>query len=358
MSTSDKRVAATYQYDPLDRLTDAQGARRYYNNTRLATLIEGERSTCFFEHDTQPLALQRSGTAADTTLLATDAQTSVLTSLPAAASPSTHHYTPYGHQAAASSRPGVPGFNGEHPDPLTGHYLLGQGYRAFNPVLMRFNSPDSLSPFEEGGINAYAYGQGDPVNRVDPSGHYASRFLNFLSRGVIKAQSRITGAQVKSVKNVTRLSEGIVAFEDTYKNKSRLNFIGHGTEFEGGYRLKYDDKNAINAASLYNLASNHGLAVKQYENLRTVMCYSGDGGANSFGAELSLITGRPVKAYQGTVMTSDPDQIIPPLKVGETYSSRTVFAIEKNRAPTKYLPRAFKQNFRPVTYGSNIRATN
>ena len=93
MSTSDKRVAATYQYDPLDRLTDAQGARRFYNNTRLATLIEGERSTCFFEHDTQPLALQRSGTAADTTLLATDAQTSVLTSLPATASPSVHHYT-------------------------------------------------------------------------------------------------------------------------------------------------------------------------------------------------------------------------------------------------------------------------
>lgn len=171
MSTSDKRVAATYQYDPLDRLTDAQGARRFYNNTRLATVIEGERSTCFFEHDTQPLALQRSGTAADTTLLATDAQTSVLTSLPATASPSVHHYTPYGHQAAASGLSGVPGFNGEHPDPLTGHYLLGQGYRAFNPVLMRFNSPDSLSPFEEGGINAYAYCEGDPINQTDPSGH-------------------------------------------------------------------------------------------------------------------------------------------------------------------------------------------
>ncbi|EGH35731.1 hypothetical protein PSYJA_44541, partial [Pseudomonas syringae pv. japonica str. M301072] len=38
---------------------------------------------------------------------------------------------------------------------MTGHYLLGNGYRAFNPVLMRFNSPDSLSPFGEGGVNAY-----------------------------------------------------------------------------------------------------------------------------------------------------------------------------------------------------------
>ncbi|MFF1916268.1 RHS repeat-associated core domain-containing protein [Streptomyces sp. NPDC058239] len=63
------------------------------------------------------------------------------------------------------------GFNGERPDPVTGHYLLGNGYRAFNPVLMRFPSPDSWSPFGEGGLNSYAYCLGDPVNRVDPTGH-------------------------------------------------------------------------------------------------------------------------------------------------------------------------------------------
>ncbi|MGP5570349.1 RHS repeat-associated core domain-containing protein, partial [Pseudomonas helleri] len=51
------------------------------------------------------------------------------------------------------------------------HYLLGQGYREFNPVLMRFNSPDSWSPFGDGGINAYAYCDNDPLNKVDPTGH-------------------------------------------------------------------------------------------------------------------------------------------------------------------------------------------
>ncbi len=72
-------------------------------------------------------------------------------------------YTPFGHRPQAE---GI-GFNGELPDRLTGHYLLGNGYRAYNPVLMRFNSPDSLSPFGKGGINAYAYCAGDPINRHD-----------------------------------------------------------------------------------------------------------------------------------------------------------------------------------------------
>jgi RHS repeat-associated protein len=62
-------------------------------------------------------------------------------------------------------------FNGERMDPVSETYHLGNGYRAYNPVLMRFTSPDSWSPFGAGGINAYAYCARDPVNRADPSGH-------------------------------------------------------------------------------------------------------------------------------------------------------------------------------------------
>lgn len=63
------------------------------------------------------------------------------------------------------------GFNGETLDPVTGNYMLGNGYRGYNPFLMRFMSQDSLSPFSDGGINAYQYCHGDPINRLDPSGH-------------------------------------------------------------------------------------------------------------------------------------------------------------------------------------------
>ncbi|MDR7344272.1 RHS repeat-associated protein [Pantoea alhagi] len=79
-----------------------------------------------------------------------------------------HGWSPYGSGEDAGE---LSGFNGERADPLSGAYHLGNGYRAYNPVLMRFNCPDSLSPFGAGGINPYAYCAGDPVNFTDPSGH-------------------------------------------------------------------------------------------------------------------------------------------------------------------------------------------
>jgi RHS repeat-associated protein len=112
-----------------------------------------------------------------TILLATDQQRSVLNALHPNR-PHTIAYTPYGHRPRENGLCNVLGFNGELPDPLTGHYHLGNGYRQFNPVLMRFNSPDSWSPFGEGGLNAYVYCLGDPVNRVELNGHSSSLLMS------------------------------------------------------------------------------------------------------------------------------------------------------------------------------------
>jgi RHS repeat-associated protein len=62
------------------------------------------------------------------------------------------------------------GLNGQRVEQLTGWYHLGHGYRVYNPLLRRFHSPDRLSPFGAGGVNAYVYCLGDPVNYRDPSG--------------------------------------------------------------------------------------------------------------------------------------------------------------------------------------------
>ncbi|VVM83042.1 hypothetical protein PS662_02426 [Pseudomonas fluorescens] len=115
-----------------------------------------------------------------TILVATDQQRSVLSVLDL--NPLHHFaYTPYGHRPKVNGLLSSLGFNGELPDPLTGHYHLGKGYRQFNPVLMRFNSPDSWSPFGKGGVNSYAYCKGDPRNLTDSTGHAPRYIMRLLS---------------------------------------------------------------------------------------------------------------------------------------------------------------------------------
>jgi RHS repeat-associated protein len=176
MPSTDETLLCRYHYDPLDRLADctpgAQAStQRFYLQNRLTSEIQGSMQRSVFQHDDQLLAQQQwKDETSETALLATDQQRSVLQMLDAT-QPRTFAYTAYGHRPQENGLLSLPGFNGERSDPVTGHYLLGNGYRAFNPVLMRFNCPDSLSPFGKGGLNAYAYCRGDPLNRQDPTGH-------------------------------------------------------------------------------------------------------------------------------------------------------------------------------------------
>jgi RHS repeat-associated protein len=178
-----------YHYDPLDRLVDctptAQATtRRFYLKDHLATEIQGAAQRSIMQHGDQLLAQrQRQSDATQTQLLATDQQRSVLNVLDVTR-PNPLAYSPYGHRPAQSGLLSLLGFNGERPDPVTGCYLLGNGYRAFNPVLMRFNSPDGWSPFGEGGLNAYAYCVGDPVNRMDKTGHVSALGWKWIQQNI------------------------------------------------------------------------------------------------------------------------------------------------------------------------------
>jgi RHS repeat-associated protein len=203
-----------YAYDALDRLTrltpsGKEDAQRFYTLAHLTTELQGQASRTVFQQGTQLLALQqRQGDEVNSQLLATDQQRSVLHAIDGA-----QHlqkvYTPYGHRHVENGLSSLLGFHGERPDPVTGHYPLGNGHRAFNPVLMRFNSPDRLSPFGRGGLNPYAYCLGDPVNHSDPSGQESVESWLFLGVGVIGLAASLVGALptigfVQAVKSLTK----------------------------------------------------------------------------------------------------------------------------------------------------------
>ena len=177
MSQSKQPWLIRYHYDALDQMTshtvsDTPARLRFYRKNQLTTEIQGAVGYSIVQHDDLLLAQQQhQQNAHDTTLLATDLQRSALHTLKKNAQPQPIAYSPYGHRSIVSALLSLSGFNGERQDPVTGHYILGN-YRAFNPALMRFNSPDSLSPFGKGGLNAYTYCKGDPINYTDPTGHF------------------------------------------------------------------------------------------------------------------------------------------------------------------------------------------
>jgi len=184
----------TYQYDALGRLTKS-GSRHYAYDALSRLMASGEgadqnqiiyddltvrgeygakaddmRHCCLDGTGLSVTSVVRSGVRRLLVQLKDLAGTVVLTCDLTAETFAHHAYTAYGSHCSTEQE-ALEGFNGEYRDASNDQYPLGNGYRWYAPELMRFPSPDSESPFGKGGPNAYAYCDGDPVNRQDPTGH-------------------------------------------------------------------------------------------------------------------------------------------------------------------------------------------
>ncbi len=150
--------------------TAAASESRFYQKGELANRLQGAQGSSTFVRADGMVLAEQLGTQGESLLLAVDDKNSVLRESGETVA-NDLAYSAYGQGRADQSPASHLGYNGEFREPEVDWYLLGNGYRVYNPVLMQFHSPDNRSPFGEGGLNSYSYCEGDPINFTDPTGH-------------------------------------------------------------------------------------------------------------------------------------------------------------------------------------------
>ncbi|MDU9405620.1 RHS repeat-associated core domain-containing protein [Pseudomonas sp. zfem004] len=204
----------------------------FYRGIQLATSINGGERISLFSGGHMPLAeVAGKDAPVNSSLYGVDS----LNTIQSNRQGKPENYTVYGFAHRSAQFSTLLGFTGQHCQ-LNGDYLLGCGHRVYSPNLMRFLSPDGLSPFGRGGINAYAYCGGDSVNYSDPLG--ASKWFR-------KWVTRITGYANKEKtlkKGEQKVGEKLEADLKTFEAK-RVQFEADLKRFEAK-RVQFEAERA------------------------------------------------------------------------------------------------------------------
>ncbi|AZE87731.1 RHS repeat domain-containing protein [Pseudomonas orientalis] len=211
-----------YEYDAESRQVLAQRNDEVpvmlrYSRASLDTLVEGDKKIRY--HGAEDQVVARTGGVDGPQLHVNDASGSVR-GVSAAAPGQAHvrrHYTPYGdaHMSLDDGKARtmvdlqLPAFNGQRLDAAVNLYFLGNGRRAYDPDLMVFLQADPLSPFDEGGLNGYAYCAGNPINMMDPSGLFPS-WLRWTLTGAGLVLGLVTmGSSMVAISGLTFAAAGV-----------------------------------------------------------------------------------------------------------------------------------------------------
>lgn len=130
-------------------------------------------------------------------------------------------YDPFGALRAGPAPSGAVGFSGEWADPAG---LLNLRFRAYDPALHRFVSPDSLGGWDTLGQswNRYAYAVNNPFAYTDPTGHLprwvqanrgelASFAASLLTFGAYDAAVALSGRDGLAGREVSGWERGLYA---------------------------------------------------------------------------------------------------------------------------------------------------
>lgn len=252
--------------------TSSQDVKRkvyhFYCKGRAANQLQEDTNHTVVQYEDQLLAQQSCKDGVCTsTVLTVDQQRTVLYRAGQYQSQRPLVYTPYGHP---SQHPGWLGFNGERPDPMTLHYLLGNGRRGFNPVLMRFNSLDRMSPFGSGGLNSYSYCLQDPINYQDPSGDSRVPSYSRLPGGSAGNLSRQKNGPGKIFKNVDPVEHQVTFIVTTGKTETKdYDFMGYHGSSE-----RYKRSLEAGLDSKHNSPQVYGPGFYYSPNLKTAMDFA------------------------------------------------------------------------------------
>ncbi|WP_144175150.1 RHS repeat-associated core domain-containing protein [Pseudomonas sp. Kh13] len=206
----------------------------------------------------------------------------------------TYRYSAFGFSSPSNNEWG---FKGERKDPISNGYLLGNGRRLYNPSIMRFTSPDPLSPFSKGGLNYYVFTLSNPINGIDPTG----LFTQFISRFAAKALN-----PKKTYRgDILWQHDGITAFAEKRRadgNLDTLYILSHG---DAGV-LKGNEFNH-SALDIFIRLEQKGIKM-QGRQTHFLACYSATPvsyGGYSIADEMAKLTGAQSSGYDGPVSVID-----------------------------------------------------